>query len=153
MDGELLNSSLSIKNNRSDAGEQQNPPISYSDVFYKKFPYYLSIGMTEEQYWDKDCNLVKYYRESYEIKTERMNQEAWLQGMYFYDALARVSPIIRAFAKKGTKAEPYPEEAYPIGKRAINNANDKKERENYAKAKRYMEAYMVQYNKKFEERK
>lgn len=109
--------------------------------------------MTEEQYWDKDCLLVTHFRKAEDIRTERVNQEAWLQGMYVYDALTRVSPIFRAFANKGTKALPYLEEAYPIDKKAIENANYKKEKENHDKAKRFMEVYMVQYNKKFEERK
>lgn len=34
----------------------------------------------------------------------------WLQGMYIYDAISRLSPILRAFAKKGTKAQPYADE-------------------------------------------
>ena len=59
--------------------------------------------MTFEQYWEQDCLLVKYYREAEEIRRERKNQEMWLQGMYYYDALMRVSPILRAFAKKVKK--------------------------------------------------
>ena len=38
--------------------------------------------MTEEQYWDRDCLLVKYYREAEELRNEKLNQQAWLQGMY-----------------------------------------------------------------------
>ena len=106
--------------------------------------------MTEEQYWDKDCLLTKYYREAEELRTEKANQMAWLQGMYIYDALARISPILRAFSKKGTKAQPYPEEPYPIGRKSVEDSKNKKEKENYDKAKRYMEAYMVQHNKRLE---
>ncbi|RDY21443.1 hypothetical protein [Criibacterium bergeronii] len=125
----------------------------YTDIFNKKFPYYLSIGMTPEQYWEQDCLLVKYYREAEEIRRERKNQEMWLQGMYYYDALMRVSPILRAFAKKGTKPQPYVEEAYPISKKTIEEKNVKKERNNQQKALRYLQAYTVENNKKFEERK
>ena len=128
-------------------------PHSYSEVFLAKFPYYLSIGMTEEQYWDRDCTLVKSYREAEELRKERVNQEMWLQGMYIYDAISRLSPILRAFAKKGTKAQPYVEEAYPISKKTVEEAELKKEKAKSQKGLRYMQAYMAQNNKFFEERK
>lgn len=131
----------------------RSAPPSYSEIFYAKFPYYLSIGMTEEQYWDRDSTLVKYYREAEELRKERMNQEAWLQGMYIYDAISRLSPILRAFAKKGTKAQPYVEEAYPISKKTVEEAELKKEKAKSQKGLRYMQAYMAQNNKFFEERK
>ena len=128
-------------------------PFPYTEIFYKQFPYYLSIGMTEEQYWDRDCLLVKYYREAEELRNEKQNQQAWLQGMYVYDALNRVAPILHAFAKKGTKAQPYVEQAYPITKRSAKEAEENKEKAKAQKGMRFMEAYMVQNNKRFEERK
>ena len=139
--------------NKGSERENRSAPPSYSEIFLAKFPYYLSIGMTEEQYWDRDCCLVKFYREAEEIRRERVNQELWLQGMYFYDALARVSPILHAFAKKGTKAQPYVEEAYPINKKKMEDAQLKKEKAKSQKGVRYMQAYMVANNKRFEERK
>ena len=128
-------------------------PFPYTEIFNKQFPYYLSIGMTEEQYWDKDCLLVKYYREAEELRNEKLNQQAWLQGMYIYDAISRLSPILRAFAKKGTKAQPYVEEAYPINKKTVEEAELKKEKAKSEKGLRYMHAYMVQANKQLQERK
>lgn len=128
-------------------------PFPYTEIFNKQFPYYLSIGMTEEQYWDKDCLLVKYYREAEELRNEKLNQQAWLQGMYIYDALNRVAPILHAFAKKGTKAQPYVEQAYPISKRSAQEAKENEEKAKAQKGVRYMQAYMVSNNKRFEERK
>ena len=125
----------------------------YTELFEKKFPFYLSIGMTEEQYWDKDPMLAKYYREAENLRKEQRNQELWLQGMYIYDAIARLSPILRPFAKKGTKAQPYLEEPYPISQKSQDDVKARKEEERKLKAKRYMETYMVKANKHFEERK
>ena len=48
--------------------------------------------------------------------------------MYIYDALACISPLLHAFAKKGTKAKPYVEQAYPINKRSAEETETKKER-------------------------
>ena len=129
------------------------PHFSYADTFSSRFPYYLSIGMTEEQYWDKDCMLAKYYREADELRKERMNQELWLQGMYFYDAMSRLSPILKAFAKARTKPMPYVEDPYPITKKSAKENEEKKEKAMADKGLRYMQDYMLQANKQIEERK
>lgn len=96
---------------------------------------------------------MKFYREAEELRRERVNQEMWLQGMYIYDAISRLSPILRPFGKRGTKAKPYVEEAYPINKRTMEDAQTKKEMAKSQKGMRYMQAYMVANNKRFEERK
>ena len=152
----MVSDSLSNDDSADEGSERENrsaSPFPYTDIFEKKFPYYLSIGMTEEQYWDMDCCLVKFYREAEEIRRERVNQEMWLQGMYFYDALSRISPVLHAFARKGTKAQPYVEEAYPISKKKMEDVQLKKEKVKSQKGMRYMQAYMVANNKRFEERK
>ena len=155
MDSELVSGSLSADESADKGSERDSSasPFPYTDIFNKKFPYYLSIGMTEEQYWDRDSSLAKSFREAESLRRERANQEAWLQGMYFYDALARVSPILHAFAKKGTKAQPYVEEPYPINEKTVKDVQDKREKQNSQKGLRYMEALMVRNNKRFEERK
>ncbi len=109
--------------------------------------------MTEEQYWDKDCTLTIDYREAEKLRKERVNQEAWLQGMYIYDAISRLTPVLHAFAKKGAKPKPYVEEPYPIDEKSVEEAKLKKEKEKSQKGLRYMQALMVANNKHFEERK
>lgn len=84
--------------------------------------------MTYEQYWNEDCLLVKAYREANKINTERKNTELWLQGRYVYEALLDVAPILNAFAKKGTKARPYPNEPYPITQKAVDMKTEREER-------------------------
>lgn len=148
----MVSDSLSNDKSVDEGSERENrsaSPFPYTEIFNDKFPYYLSIGMTEEQYWDRDSCLVKYYRQAEELRRERVNQELWLQGMYFYDALARISPILHAFAKKGTKAQPYVEEAYPINKKKMEDVKVKKEKAKSEKGVRYMQAYMVKNNQRF----
>lgn len=70
--------------------------------------------------------LVKYYKEAYELKREQRNQELWLQGLYVYEAICDVSPILNPFAKKGTKPVPYMAEPYPLTSAAVK---EKEERE------------------------
>lgn len=147
MDSELVSDSL-LPDEKSD-----NNSFSYSEIFFKQFPYYLSIGMTEEQYWDRDSTLVIYYREAEKIRNERVNQEMWLQGAYIYDAISRLSPILHAFAKKGTKAKPYVDEPYPISKQAEEKAEEHKEKAKTEKGLRYMQQLMAKSEMYFEERK
>lgn len=151
----MVSDSLSVDKSTDERGEGTAPvPLSrYEDIFWQKFPYYLSIGMTEAQYWEGDCVLPKYYRKAEELRKERVNQEAWIQGMYTYDAIARLSPILHAFAKKGTKAKPYLDEPYSISKKMAEEAQTKKDRQKSQKGIQYMEALMAANNKRYKERK
>lgn len=90
----------------------------YSDIFHEQFAYYLSIGMSYELYWNGDCSLVKSFREADRLRMERTNTELWLQGMYFYEALCDVSPILVSFPKRGAKVNSYTKQPYPITKQA-----------------------------------
>ncbi|GHV09308.1 hypothetical protein FACS1894217_13300 [Clostridia bacterium] len=107
------------------------------------------MGMTEEQYWDKDCSLAIHYRKADELNQQRRNQELWLQGRYIYDALCLVSPILHAFAKKGAKPKPYPSEPYSMSKTQTDVKEDEKARKTYTKGKLLMERFLVDTNKKF----
>ena len=122
---------------------------SYTKTFYDAFPFYLSIGMTPEQYWDGDPMLAKYYRKADELRRQRKNQELWLQGMYIYEALCDVSPIFHAFAKKGTKPRPYADHPYSITESERISEKKLQEEKDREKARRYMEAKMESLNKRF----
>lgn len=75
----------------------------------------MSIGMSYEDFWDGDVDMVKAYRTAAELRDKRRNQELWLQGMYIYEALCDASPLFRFSMKKGVvKPEPYAKEPYPI---------------------------------------
>ena len=106
--------------------------------------------MTAEQYWEGDPTLTRYYRKADEIRKERRNEELWLQGMYIYEALCDVSPVLHAFAKKGTKPQPYSERPYAITKEQHERIEEEKERKIAEKGKKFMEALMAYTNKRFE---
>lgn len=126
------------------------PLHSYREKFEELFPYYLSLGMTEEQYWDRDCRLVIAYRKADELRMSRKNQEMWLQGAYIYEALTRVSPLLHAFAKKGTKPVPYLAEPFAVTEKQAEYQQEEKDKKTYDKGKALMEGFMAKHNKKFE---
>ncbi|MDR0821700.1 MAG: hypothetical protein LBN40_04465 [Oscillospiraceae bacterium] len=140
----------SLSSTEGSGGVTATAPLkTYTEKFNELFPYYLSIGMTEEQYWDKDNQLVIAYRKADELRMARKNQELWLQGAYFYDALCRVSPILHAFAKKGTKPSPYLAEAYALTEKQAELVQEEKSKKVFDKGKKMMEGFMAQHNQKF----
>ena len=153
MDSELVTDSLSDNQNQGSESDNRSAPISYTQTFYEHFPYYLAIGMTASQYWDDDCMLPKYYRQAEQIRLETKNRDMWLQGMYIYDAMSRLTPLMHAFAKKGTRAKPYIEEPYPISKKIEEKNKDTKEKTNMTKGLGYMQRLMAQSEIYFEDRK
>ena len=97
--------------------------------------------MTYDQYWNDDCELVVYYRKASELRKARKNQELWLQGMYIYEELCCVSPVLHAFAKPGTKPLPYPEKPYPLTKEEATVDKEAEEKAARAVAKAKFEAW------------
>lgn len=108
--------------------------------------------MTYEQFWEQDCELVKYYRKAAQIRQDLRNQDAWLQGAYFYETLIDAAPVLRAFAKKGTKPTPYRESPYELFSRQDKKQQKQLQEKHDDQAKAYMEAFMVSVNKKFQEK-
>ena len=115
----------------SDLVEPDSPPPSYTEMFNEQFPFYLSVGMSYSQYWEEDATLVKFYRKAHEMKRAAKNEELWLQGLYFYEALCDVSPILHAFAKSGTKPQEYRARPIPLTREEL-----KAEKERQAHEKR-----------------
>lgn len=107
---------------------------SYTDIFEQLCPYYMSIGMSYDEFWSGDVSMVKAYRKANELRDKRNNENLWLQGRYFYDALCAASPLYRFTMKKGMiKPEPYTKEPYPITEAELRA---KEEREAKAKEER-----------------
>ncbi len=148
---ELVSDSLSPQG--SESGKGSAPLLSYTEQFYLHLPFYLSIGMTYEQYWNEDCCLVRYYRKAYQMKRDRENEKMWLQGMYIYEALCDVSPVLQAFAKKGTKPLPYPTEPYAITKEEIERRKAEKEKAAHDKMVAKLNAFAIKFNASLAKRK
>lgn len=100
----------------------------FTEVFDEKFPFYLSLGMSAKDFWDGDCTLTKAYRKADTLRKKRDNYNAWLQGMYYYEALCDASPAINAFAKDGTPF-PYVDRPYPTTDEEIEQRKQEKARE------------------------
>lgn len=84
------------------------------------------MGMSSEEFWHGELRLAKSYREAYQLKQEIKDYEFWKQGMYVYEAILDASPILHAFAKKGTKPRPYTNKPYGIEKKETKEDRQKR---------------------------
>ena len=111
-------------------GEIDAPPsktLTYTQVFDEAFPAYLAIGMTYDQYWYGEPELVKYYRKAHQFSLEEQNFMAYMQGIYVRDAIAEFVEFY-GFAKNPKPLNKYPKKPYPITKKAeVKNKKDKEE--------------------------
>lgn len=144
MDSEFLKNSLL-------SGDGEKKFQTDVEQFEAIFPYYLSLGMTPEQFWQGDPELVRHYRKAEEIRVERRNQEQWMQGMYIYEALCDVAPIFRPFAKKGTKPNPYSHKPYPL-KSQEKREEEQKDKKQMEKAMTMMDAFAAKINRNFKKK-
>ena len=108
--------------------------------------------MSYDEFWNGDPWLAKAYRKAEQLKLERANQQLWLQGMYVYDAICCASPILHAFAKKGTKPVPFPKEPYAITPKQREREAVSAEKKIFDKGKAKMMAFMALTNKRFKEK-
>lgn len=151
MDEELVSDSSVTKYGKVEEGGEDRP-LSYASQFEEIFPWYLSIGMTPSQFWDEDCQLARYYREAERYREDKFNRQAHLQGLYFFEALCDVAPILHAFAEKGTKVHPYPEKPYELRYPGESEeTEDGKSREQIQMEKNFakMESFALEFNEKF----
>lgn len=73
------------------------------------------MGMTYEQYWDADPYLAVAYRKAYKIRRNTENYNAWITGLYVYDAFSVC--LSNFFRKKGATKQEYierPVDIFPI---------------------------------------
>lgn len=147
MDNELVTGSESGA--ATGGGNRRRPVVSrYGEKFEELCGYYMSIGMTYHEYWDGDSMMVKYFREAEERKRERENYNAWLQGVYIYEALLDASPALNALSKK-KKPYPYRKSPIPITETETRRQKDKENREKMKNGLGAMRALMAGINKKF----
>lgn len=120
-------------------------PTTSRELFAKVFPAYLAMGMTYDEFYNQDHELVIAYRKASEMKREKENADMWLQGLYVYQAVARVAPLLIPFAKH-PKAEPYLDKPIPLTKEKAEKESKQAVED---KGIAYMKAKMIEINKKF----
>ena len=98
--------------------------------------------MTYEQYWFGDPLMVRAFFKAEQLRQERIDSEAWLNGAYFKIAIE--SSIGNAFRSKGTSPIEYPEQPWSIEKKEREKPRpktDEQEEKDVLFAKIYMREF------------
>ena len=123
--------------------EHSTQEKSYGEIFDECFAFYLAIGMSSAEYWTGDPSLVRYYRQAYQIRQEEQNNNAWLQGLYVYDAVSTALYNFGLVLGKGNKPlKKYAEKPYTFHNREKTEAEKARE---VAAEQRKAAAWMEQF--------
>ena len=120
------------------------PHKTNTEIFEECFPFYLAIGMSYAEYWESDPKLAQYYRKAYQIKQDEINNNAWLQGMYIYDAVSTaLHNALRGIGKNKPPAKDYAKQPYEFKNKVKTEAEKAKEVEiEQEKAAAWMENFV-----------
>ena len=87
----------------------------------------MAMGMSYTEFWDGPPFLVVAYRKAFRIKREIENEQAWLQGLYVYDAF--VVCMANMFSGRGAKKQSYlerPVDIFPLTEEEKKNVSVKR---------------------------
>lgn len=111
--------------------QSSNVVKTYTEIFDEVCPYYMSIGVTYEEFWYGDFAICKYARQAEKLRRKKANQEMWWNAIYMFRTMLDVAPAFRDFGDgKKTKISFSTEQPFPM---------DKQESEEIEKAKRERE--------------
>lgn len=127
--------------------EEEEERKSLFDQFNEIEPYYLSIGMTHEQFWDDDPWLVDVYRRAHNLRIEARNQELWLQGLYIYDAF---NTVMANFGRSLSKNKSGKEDKYIEKPIRITPLTDEEKKLKEKEERRKVIAHFTRLQKAFE---
>jgi len=80
------------------------------------------MGISWSEFWDMTPAMVNAHKKAFKIKKDEQNAFAYIQGIYFRDALA--STVGNMFKKKGAKAIEYPSEPYDLYAKASEDSGE-----------------------------
>lgn len=149
MGSELRNLSDSVSE-EGGSDETSESPFSIVKLFDDLLPYYISIGMTPDEYWNGDPSLVRAYREAEKRRLRQKNYELWLQGRYVYDAVMRLIPSLQML--KPREPLPYLEEPLPLTQEEYEARLVREQKKKQEALRAYMQSF-VKNNKKNEDEK
>ena len=102
--------------------------------------------------------MTRDYLEAYRMREKRENEKKswtmWEQGLYVYEAICDVAPILRAFSKS-TKPLPYPKKPYELEEIQKEDKNMKElqeERDKY-RAQIFFKNWADAQKKRFKDKK
>ena len=99
--------------------------------------------MTYDLFWNDRPELVKAYREAFEINNKKRNQELWMQGIYFQAAIG--STVGNMFSKSAKNK--YPDAPLPITMEDMKKERERKAKEKFERIRKNMELASQKINR------
>lgn len=56
-------------------------------MFWDALPFFLSLGMSEKEFWNSTIKQRGAWYKKYELELDRMSFNAWVQGLYIIKAV------------------------------------------------------------------
>lgn len=109
------------------------------------------MGMPVDEYWNGSPIMAKMYRKAWELQQRENNRNMWLQGLYIYEALCDVSPVLHAFAKRGTKPREYLNEPIALTQAEVDERKERGAKRRYEDMRARVSAWAAQKNIGFAE--
>lgn len=106
----------------------------------------MSLGMSYDEFWNQNVEMVRAYRRADEMKRRRENEILWLQGLYVRDAL--VCTVGNMFAGKSGKQHEYPKEPYAITELDIREREERDNRIRQERIRASFAAFAARMQKK-----
>ena len=106
----------------------------------------MSLGMTYDEFWNKNVDMARAYRKADELKRRRQNEVLWLQGVYVRDAL--ICTVGNMFSGKSAQKQEYPKEPYPITDLEIREREEREARIREERIKANFAAFAARMMKK-----
>lgn len=120
-----------------DKADNEVLPLEDEDFFWSVLPFFLSLGMTADEFWHGSPYLTQAFLIAETYKFEKENSMCHRQGSYNYEAYSAVMASFGWSLGGGKGAKPEPYENYP---RAITEREKKAEkRRNIEKTLRWVE--------------
>ena len=83
----------------------------------EQLPTALVYGMTEAEFWTMNPKRIRPYKKAYEMKLKEKDEESWLQGLYFHQAL--LASVGNMFRGKGAKPYQYPDKPFTSSSKPV----------------------------------
>lgn len=100
--------------------------------------------MTYEQFWDGDTDAHAMFRKAKRLEISDNNRKAWLQAMYFYEAMLDIVPYVKAFSK--SKPRPFRNEPYDLFDDEKREREEREAREAYERMQEKVAAFAKAFN-------
>lgn len=101
---------------------------SINEMLLDLASWYMSIGMSRDEYWNGEADAVIDYRRAHEKKLREENRLMHHFGAYVYQSMLAVAPAYNFWSRK-REPIPYPSDPIPILEEEAKEQEAKKKRE------------------------